>query len=112
VSHHAFLTDMRVMDEDGENRPIRFGTGAADSGAERLTPAERAAYAAAGETALAACFARFADAEKDAFWQAICRCYNRPYNPPADPIAGVLPDVGARAAAMVPPPHVIEAPRP
>jgi hypothetical protein len=57
---------------------------------------ERERLALAGQDALDACLRRFGPADREAFWRAIGRCYNRPYNPP-EPLDAV------------PSPHVIEA---
>lgn len=71
-----------------------------------LDAGERERFARAGQEALDACLRRFAPEERAAIWQAICRCYNRPYNPPEAEPAEAL------SAAAVPDPHVIEAVRP
>jgi len=86
------------------------------AGPDRLDDGTRAHLAQAGQDALEACLSRFAPAEREAFWRAICRCYNRPYNPPevAPPdIAAVEPGlVEVGPADAVPAAHVIDAVRP
>ncbi|TGD96567.1 hypothetical protein [Methylobacterium nonmethylotrophicum] len=81
--------------------------------AEFLNAGERERLALAGQDALEACLRRFAHEDREAFWRAICRCYNRPYNPPEP----ALPDLARTAIpasipASVPAPHVIEALQP
>ncbi|WP_205825099.1 hypothetical protein [Methylobacterium terricola] len=82
----------------------------AAAGPECLDDGTRAELAQAGQEALEACLRRLAPAERAAFWLAIGRCYNRPYNPPetASAEAAGIPTDG------LPPAHVIDAvhPRP
>lgn len=95
----------------------------AGAGFERLDEGARAHLARAGREVLDACLSRFAPEERAAFWLAISRCYNRPYNPaealprtpaPAEaPLAAMVgPGLPCAATAVpdsVPPAHVIEA---
>jgi hypothetical protein len=69
--------------------------------------------ARAGREALDACLSRFTPEQRAAFWQAIGRCYNRPYNP-AEETAVTAPAALAPPAEAVglPAPHVIDAVRP
>ncbi|WP_279357622.1 hypothetical protein [Methylobacterium indicum] len=86
---------------------------------DRLDDGERERLARAGQDALDACLRRLSPAERAAFWHAVCRCYNRPYNP-VDGSGGEIPSAGtvpveivlADAAPGLPDPHVIEAARP
>lgn len=101
---------------DPDLRPIDL---AAPSSPDRLDDEARASLARAGRDALDDCLRRFAPEERADFWRAICRCYNRPYNPadippaeiptreatPSDAVPRTSPDA-------VPAPHVIEAARP
>ncbi|MGX7705904.1 hypothetical protein [Methylobacterium sp. Gmos1] len=101
---------------DPDLRPIDL------SALTHLDDGAREHFARAGQDALDACLRRFAPEERAAFWHAICRCYNRPYNPvdAAPEIAGVavLPVAAAPEGvdSRIPDsdvidPHVIEAVR-
>lgn len=96
---------------DADLRPIDL---AAPNCPDHLDEVARDYLARAGQDALDACLRRFAPEERAAFWRAICRCYNRPYNPAE---AAIVP-AGTAAAAQdapdltLPDPHVIEAVRP
>lgn len=68
-----------------------------------LDDGTRADLARAGQEALEACLSRFSPAERAAFWFAIGRCYNRPYNPPeAVPVEVAVVDATPREFAAVP----------
>ncbi|NGM37187.1 hypothetical protein G4G93_25250 [Methylobacterium sp. DB0501] len=82
---------------------------ASAAGLDRLDEGTRAHLAQAGQDALEACLSRFTPAERAAFWFAICRCYNRPYNP-IEPSAPAPIEPGLVEA--VPAAHVIDAVRP
>ncbi|AWN55672.1 hypothetical protein DK412_16460 [Methylobacterium sp. 17Sr1-1] len=82
---------------------------------DRLDEDVRAHLARAGQNALDDCLRRFAPEERAAFWRAICRCYNRPYNPvDAAPERTGIAVAAAQESpdAQLPEPHVIEAVRP
>ncbi|MET7243158.1 hypothetical protein ABZT49_07295 [Methylobacterium sp. EM32] len=100
---------------DPDLRPIDL---AAPAQPDRLDEEARAHLARAGQDALDESLRRFAPEERAAFWRAICRCYNRPYNP-----VDAAPEATGIAAATVataqqesgpplPDPHVIDAVRP
>lgn len=98
---------------DPDLRPIDL---AAATQPDRLDEAARAHLARAGQDALDESLRRFAPEERAAFWRAICRCYNRPYNP----VDAAPEETGIAAAAAaqqesdspLPDPHVIDAVRP
>ncbi len=125
-----------VIPPDPDLRPIDL---AASASPDRLDDEARLHLARAGQDALDACLRRFAPEERAAFWHAICRCYNRPYNPaetppaetspagiptaeipPAEIPPAEIPLLGASltdaarqtSPGPVPAPHVIEAVRP
>ncbi|SFU60729.1 hypothetical protein SAMN02799631_01427 [Methylobacterium sp. 174MFSha1.1] len=91
---------------------------AAPAQPDRLDEDARAHLARAGQDALDDCLRRFAPEERAAFWRAICRCYNRPYNPvdaaPEEMGIAIAPVVAAQQESdpPLPDPHVIEAVRP
>lgn len=110
------------LPSDPDLRPIDL---AASSQPDHLDEGARARLARAGQDALDACLRRFAPEERAAIWRAICRCYNRPYNPvdamPVEVMSAdvVLPgeaapvaEIAPLAAPGVPDPHVIDAVRP
>lgn len=87
---------------------------AASARPDFLDDGARERLARAGQDALDACLRRFTPEERTAFWRAICRCYNRPYNPVELPPVelpsseGAVPD----GTEVVPAAHVIDAVRP
>ncbi|KMO14350.1 hypothetical protein [Methylobacterium platani] len=105
---------------DPDLRPIDLTPSA---GADRLDAGTREGLARAGQDALDACLSRFAPEERAAIWRAICRCYNRPYNPAGilapDSTPVEIPSVPVTPAAIaasdltgaVPEAHVIDAAR-
>lgn len=101
---------------DPDLRPIDL---AAPGSPDRLDDEARAHLARAGREALDDCLRRFTREEREDFWRAICRCYNRPYNAaetsPADTLThGASPSDAAPPISpdAVPAPHVIGAVRP
>lgn len=102
---------------DPASFPSDFGLRAIDlappAPCDRLDEDARAALARAGQEALEACLSRFAPAERAAFWLAIGRCYNRPYNPPGAPAVEIaVAPADAVPIDSVPAAHVIDAVRP
>ena len=101
---------------DPDLRPIDL---AAPGSPDRLDDEARLHLARAGRDALDDCLRRFTPEERADFWRAICRCYNRPYNPADIPPADIPPREASRSDAVlqalpdaVPAPHVIESVRP
>ncbi|AWN45598.1 hypothetical protein DK419_04060 [Methylobacterium terrae] len=111
------LTPSPSIAPDPDLRAIDLAP-SAGAGSDRLDEGARAHLARAGRDALDACLRRFAPEERAAFWRAIGRCYNRPYNsaapapPDAAPVEEAGPDLASAATAIpdaVPAAHVIEA---
>jgi len=53
------------------------------SSISEMTTEQQTALAAAGEEALRESLLTLSPSQREAFWFAICRCYGRPYEPPA-----------------------------
>ncbi|WP_238313629.1 hypothetical protein [Methylobacterium crusticola] len=79
-----------ILSQDGPEIRRTISTSEDIDAAEKLSADQQQAYAAAGETALNQCLGRLDAEDREAFWFAVCRCYNRPYNPPeALPVAAI-----------------------
>jgi hypothetical protein len=53
------------------------------SSISEITIEQRKAFAAAGEEVLRESLLKLSPSQREAFWFAVCRCYGRPYEPPA-----------------------------